>query len=366
MGRLTVALGTRRGPPGAPDLPLMYPPSLLPPVTERVLEGLPPLTFESGHRFSPLGALTAVAAFQGQEVGYPWLMGLSGGAFRACWSDEWALRMTYAAPEDLVANGARALGLEATSRVDLDLEEAWDRIQVSVDDSRPVLTCGLAGAPEFCIIYGYREEPRTLFVRSYFAGEDQGGVSFGPWVGWNYAGYGRNPLVLLEEGGDDGPSPQEALERALRFARGEGPLADRGRDLHHGLEAYRAWRRALEDVEGDLESRAFTMALNLNALLDARRTASEFLQILAAMNPDWRPGLARAAEHYGHQVTVLGQARGVLYFPLEAPDEAAPRAARDLADPDRREKYGSLLGAALEEEKLSLDWIERVLEGEGP
>ncbi|MFQ5552334.1 MAG: hypothetical protein ACE5EW_01180 [Thermoplasmata archaeon] len=329
----------------------------------KVLKDVPALSFASGQRFTPVGALKAVADFLGIDASYPWLMGISGGAFRSAWSDTWSLDMTYAAPEDLVANGARGLDLQTTSHVDLPLEEAWEKLVNRLDASLPVLSCGLAGAPEFCIVYGYRTDPQRLLVRSYFA-KDEGEIPFQPWIGWNYAGYGRNPLVLPEIGAAEKPTLEGALRRALRFARGEGPLASQleSKGLRAGLASYQAWIRALQEAEKDLESKAFNMALNLNALLDARRTASEFTQILAAMKEEWRASLGRAADHYRHQVTALGEARKILYFPREAPEEAATKAAKQLSDPALRTRYAEVLRAALEEENLSLEWIERAIE----
>ncbi|MCJ2531279.1 MAG: hypothetical protein LN413_03035 [Candidatus Thermoplasmatota archaeon] len=329
----------------------------------KVLQDVPTLSFASGQRFTPVGALKAVADFLGVEASYPWLMGMSGASFRSSWSDTWGLDMTYAAPEDLVSNGAQALGLRVESHVDLPLEEAWEKLVDRLDASLPVLSCGLAGAPEFCIVYGYREDPKRLLVRSYFA-RDEGEVPFQPWIGWNYVGYGRNPLVLPERGGVEAPSLEAALQRALRFSRGEGPLTSQleAKGLQTGIASYRAWIEALQETEDDLEGKAFNMALNLNALLDARRTASEFTQILAAMNEAWRSSLGRAADHYRHQVSALGEARNILYFPREAPEEAAMRAAEQLADPELRNRYADVLRAALEEENLSLEWIERATE----
>lgn len=330
----------------------------------KVLEDVPVLSFASGQRFTPVGALQAVADFLGIEASYPWLMGMSGASFRSSWSDTWSMDMTYAAPEDLVANGAEALGLHTESHVDLPLDEAWAKLVDRLDASLPVLSCGLAGAPEFCVVYGYQEDPRRLLVRSYFA-KDEGEVPFQPWIGWNYAGYGRNPLVLPEKGAEGIPSPEAALQRALRFAQGKGPLGSQleSKGLRSGLASYQGWIAALEETaEEDLESRAFNMALNLNALLDARRTASEFTQILAAMNEEWRSSLARAADHYRHQVTALSEARRILYFPQEAPEEAATKAAKQLAEPKLRKRYADVLRAALEEENLSLEWIERATE----
>ncbi len=328
-----------------------------------VLSGVPAISYASGERFTPMGALRAVAEFLGKDITYPWLMGISGAAFRGCWSDDWSLEMTYAAPEDVVLTGAATLGLGAENRLNESTEAVWEAIQRSLDDGLPVLSCGLAGAPEFCVVYGYGSDPRTLHVRSYFQ-KEEGKVPFQPWMGWHYGGYGRFPLVLLRSGASKEQDVHASLERSLRFSRGEGSLAKGAakRGLHFGLEAYDRWVRALSEVEGDMEGKAFNMALNLNAFLDARRTAGEYLQILAAMQKEWRTGLLRAAEHYRHQVSNLADARRVLYFPRDLPEEAASQAAADLADEKRRTAYGRYLRAAKEEERLSLEWIEKALE----
>lgn len=273
--------------------------------------------------------------------------------------------MSHAAPEDLVANGARWLGLRATNRVDMQPEEVWGAIKKSINGSMPVLSCGLAGAPEFCIIRGYDDESRRLHVLSYFQDEGQGEVPFQPWMGWNYEGYGRMPLVLLRRTQAKSPELEETLTRALRFSRGEGPLsrAAKERGIRMGLEAYDVWMESLKQAEGDLETKAFIMALNLNALLEARRTAGEFLQILAAMREDWRLPLMRASEHYRHQVSALAEARRVLYFPRGMPDEAASKASERMSDEGLRREYVRLLKLAKEEDLLSLSWIERAVEG---
>ncbi len=271
--------------------------------------------------------------------------------------------MTYSAPEDLVANGGRMSGFECTSHLNGNQDDVWESIKASIDASMPVISCGLAGAPEFCIIYGYREDPKSFHVTGYFQREAE--VPFKPWTGWNYEGYGQYPLVLLREAEEEKPPVGgECLKRALRFSRGEGPLVERGRGrgLHFGLEAYDAWVDALKDIEGDLEGKAFNMTLNLNALLDARRTAGEYLQVIAAMKEEWRKPLMRAYEHYRHQVATLAQARNFLYFPADLPEQAATKAAQELSDPRLRTSYRRLIQAAKEEEILSLEWIEKALD----
>ncbi len=311
-----------------------------------------------------MGSLRAVAEFLGMEVTYPWLMGCSGAAFRVCWSDNWSLEMTYSAPEDVVANGARAIGLSTQGLLNLSPDETWVAITESLDSSIPALSCGLAGAPEFCVIYGYEDEPQSLYVTSYF--QEEGEVPFKPWMGWNYEGYGQFPLVLLKKvEPQEGPPTEEGLRRALRFSRGEGPLVAKARQrgLHFGLEAYEAWVDALREVKGDLESPAFNMALNLTALLDARRTAGEYLQIVAAMREDLRKPLMRASEHYRHQVSALAEARRILYYMPDLPEEAASKAAARLASGPLRTDYSRCIRSARQEERLSLEWIEKALEG---
>lgn len=334
-------------------------------MSKRVLKGVPPLSFASGERFTPVGSLKAVADFLGKEVTYSWLMGVSGAAFRTCWSDRWSQEMTYAAPEDLLSNAAAAIHLGCESQLNGKSQEVWASIGKSIDSSMPLLTCGLAGAPEFGVVYGYQDEPQALFVRSYFREEEEG-VPFQSWVGWNYSGHGRYPLVLLEKGeSGEEELPLASLRRALRFSRGEGPMTTRAqeRELHLGLEAYDAWAEGLERVEGDLEGMAFNMALNLNALLDARRTAGEYLEILAAMRESWRKPLMRACDHYRHQVATLAQARNILYFPPDLPEEAARKAGTALGQGRLRRDYARLIRDAKEEELLSLEWIEQAVEG---
>ncbi len=103
------------------------------------------------------------------------------------------------------------------------------------------------------------------------------------------------------------------------------------------------------------------MALNLSGLLDARRTAGEYLQIIAAMEDERRKPLMRAYEHYRHQVSDLAEARKILYFTPDLPEEAASKAASRLADDRLRKDYSRFIRAAKHEERLSLDWIEKAL-----
>lgn len=328
-----------------------------------VLQGVPPVSYASGERFTPIGALNAVAEFLEIEATYPLLMGCSGAAFRTCWSDNWSLEMTYAAPDDLVTLGAQEIGLAAENRLNGTSSEIWEVIVESLEESLPLLSCGLAGAPEFCVIYGYATDPQSLWVTSYF--EPAAHVPYRPWMGWHYGGYGSFPLVRLRRAeAPEEPITEGCLRRALAFSRGEGPLAESGRakGLHFGLSAYDAWVHALESEEGDLESRAYNLALTLNAVTDARRTAGEFLLMLGAIRDDLRQVTSRAADHYRHQVAALAQARKLIYYPFDLGEKAAAQAATELADPERREGYARIIKAAKAEELLSLEWIEKALE----
>lgn len=336
---------------------------------EKILRGIPRLTFRQGGAFTPVGALGAVAKFLGRETSYAWLMGVSGAAFRLAWSPAWGLDMVNATPKDVVAEGARWLGLHAEHRLNDGTEVAWGHVRASIDGGIPALSCGLAGAPEFCVIAGYREGPARLLVRSYYRPEEgYAEVPFRPWQGWNFLGFGRMPLVLLRRAGepDQGSLIRTSLETALDLAHSVGPPAG-GTGLVFGLAAYDAWRRALAEGAGfaaDVGVKAYALALNLQALADARRAAGEYLQVVAALQPAWARGLRRAAEHYRHEVAVLAEARRVLPYPVELEERAEEVARKLLGDPERRQRFGDFLRTARAEDAEALEWISMTLRGE--
>ncbi len=335
-----------------------------------ILRGIPKLSFATGERFTPIGALRAVGLFRKEEVTYSLLMGVSGAAFRTAWSNDWAVDMAEFAPEDVVQNAAEWLGLATEPRLNDPLEDAWARVRESVDAGLPVLSCGLAGAPEFCVVAGYEESPNRFHVRGYFErtkGEEYASVDAKPWQGWNSLGFGRNPLVLLRPGPapDRGRLMARSLERALRFAR-LGRVDRGGRSHVVGQAAYDSWIDSLShlDTSGDLGLKAWAMASNLSAIADARRAAGEFLRILAAMKPEWSRALNRSAEHYFHLIAVLAQAQPIIGFPLGAPERAAEKAATNLADPDKRALLSKFLWSAKLEDEEALGWIHVTLHGE--
>lgn len=333
-----------------------------------VLKGIPKLGFDANERFTPIGALKAVGVWRGDEVTYSLLMGVSGAAFRTTWSPDWALDMANFAPEDLVQNGAEWLGLKAESRLNDSLDDAWSLAKKSIERDVPILSCGLAGAPEFCIVAGFDTSPRRFHVRGYFekAHEAYAPVDVRPWQGWNHLGFGKNPLVLLSEVSkpDQGRLLVRALGRALRFAK-VGRLEASGRTHLFGGAAYDGWIESLRNLDpsGDLGLKAWAMAVNLSALADARRAAAQFLRILGAMKPDWSRPLSRAAEHYGHLVSVLGQAQPVIGYPLDTPARAAEKAAANLADAQRRELFERFLWSAKQEDAEALGWVDVALHG---
>lgn len=335
-----------------------------------IVRGIPKLSFAANERFTPIGALKAVGLCRRAEVTYSILMGVSGAAFRVAWSPDWAPDMANVAPEDLVGNGAEWLGLTAEPRLNDSIDDAWARVGESVDDGMPVMSCGLAGAPEFCIVAGYEPDPRRFHVRGYFekaAGDAYSMVDVRPWMGWNDRGFGQNPLVLLTERPetDRGRLLVEALERALRFAR-VGRVEARGRAHAFGKAAYDAWIDSLRefDATGDLGLKAWAAAGNLSALADARRAAGGFLLVLAAMKPEWSRPLHRAAEHYGHLLTVLAEAQPLVGFPPDDPARAAEAAAAKLKDARHRELLTRFLWSAKQEDEEALRWIEVTLHGE--
>lgn len=343
---------------------------------EKVLAGIPRLSFARGEAYTPAGVLRGVAEYLGQDVSYAWLMGISGAAFRLAWSPDWSLDMVNVVPRDVVAQGASWLSLRAEHHLNEDPGVTWGRIKESIEEGMPVLSCGLAGAPEYCIIAGYREEPRRLQVLSYFRLEDgYAEVAFRPWQGWNFLGFGLTPLVLLRRvpEPDRGALVKASLEGALELGgyggggRQEGGKTTGPAKHFFGLAAYEAWHQSLsreEEFKARIGPKAFANALNLQALADARRAAGEYLQVVAALRPEWARGLRRAAEHYRHEVAVLAEARRLMPYPVELQERAEEVAEELLGDGERRRRFSDYIRTARAEEAEALDWISMTLRGE--
>jgi len=340
-------------------------PKIVPPVRR--------LRYGIGEDFTAIGAFRAGAESLGRKATYPWLMGVSGAAFRLYWSLDWSLDMANFVTEDVIGVAAKSVGLRAEYHMDEGDENAWSLVRQSVDSGAPLLSCGLVSPFESCLIAGYEDRPRRIYIRGYLdEGDDYTPVDFRPWYGWCHEKYGLMPMTRLSVG-DEPDIPviiRESLRRALRLAN-EGRVESGYCETHgrrhvllSGLDAYLAWAGAIqEEPEESASHRGFATALNLNQLIDARVAAQNFLLDLCNRVRPSALLLSRAAEHYAHEVLALRRAQELIPYPQATPEKAAERLERLLGDEERRTQYAGLLRTAREEDTESLGWIKKVVEG---
>ncbi len=331
------------------------------------------LRYGVGEDFTAIGALKASAESLGHQASYPWLMGISGAAFRLYWSQDWSLDMANYITQNVVGVAAESIGLLADSYMDMEAEEVWKRIRSSVDSGAPALSCGLTSPFESCIIAGYEDDPRHLLVRGYLdEGDEYSRVPFKPWFGWCHSDYGLMPISFLLPGkSPDIPLMiRQSLERALNLAsegRIESPLCKIHGTRHvivSGNDAYVAWAGAMaEKPTGDAAHRGFATSLNMNQLIDSRTAAQNYLLDLCNRVRPAALLISRAAEHYTHEILVLKRARELLPYPQATPEKAAERLERLFQDDERRGQYARLLLTAREEDVEALGWVTKVVEG---
>ena len=339
----------------------------------KMIPRLSRLRYGVGEDFTAIGALKASAKSLGHQASYPWLMGISGAAFRLYWSQDWSLDMANYITQNVVGVAAESIGLLADSHMDMDAEEAWMRIKASVDSGAPALSCGLTSPFESCIIAGYEDNPRRLLVRGYLdEGDDYSRVPFRPWFGWCHNDYGLMPLSFLHPGKDpDIPLLiRQSMECAVNLAS-EGRIESPPCSMHgtrhviiSGADAYVAWAGAMaEKPTGDAAHRGFATSLNMNQLIDSRTAAQNYLLDLCNRVRPAALLLSRAAEHYTHEILVLKRARELIPYPQATPEKAAERLDRLFQDDERREQYARFLRTAREEDIEALGWIRKVIEG---
>ncbi len=331
------------------------------------------LRYGVGEDFTPIGALRAGAETFGIKTTYPWLMGISGAAFRTYWSSDWSLDIANYVSEDVVDIAAKSIGLEMEFHLDENPDQAWELVKRSIDSHSTLISCGLVSPFESCLITGYEESPRRLYIRGYLdEGDEYPLVEFRPWFGWCHNKFGRMPLAVMKKG----TNPEiptlirESLQRALKMA-GEGRIVSEYCKTHRtrhviiaGLDAYLAWAGAIAENPGnDAVHRGFATSLNMNQLIDSRTSAQNYMLELCDRVRPSSMLLSRAAEHYAHVIHALKRARELIPYPKATPDKAAERLEKLLQDDQRREQYAKLLRTAKEEDAEALVWIRKAYKG---
>jgi hypothetical protein len=298
------------------------------------------------------GALAGVLRALGEPSATPWVMGISGLAFRL------ALPLSG---EELAEPGADAcIDIERAARLirhlgrKVETVHAWPnspiyakrraeavkRIHTCIDRGVPAIVYDLH-LPQFGLVLGYDDKAGAWQVATVMSGQYGGTLALGRWPVPERPG----PVLAVLLGGREKVDQRYAVAESLRFAVDYAAHGD-PRDpsgAAHGLAAYTRWAEAF--ARGEPVS-APGNALLVQMLQSARRDAAAFLRGDASRLLSGAAGpLARAASAYDAEVLALS--RMVTMFPFPSGGDPASPAARVVATAALREAL------AREQEALS-------------
>lgn len=287
----------------------------------RVLQGLSRGAQGAVELHSPISALAVVLRTFGLHVDYSELMCLGGPAFRAVWGENWSESSPFTYNEDAIANIATMQGFSATTKSYVDEDEAWRTISQSIDSGMPLLTCGIRRLADWAVIVGYEDNPRRLLFLDMVGEQNQPvKTDFASWSGWTYSGHSKLPLTILKRIGkvtDSMTALKMTLERAVRIANEPAfkvREVDGSHGLYHsGIEAYRQWAEdamsmAVGTDEEGLDRRLHISLDNIKALIDARQTATAYLERIKRRGSRQIHDAAIAIDRFGREVVALEEA----------------------------------------------------------
>jgi len=305
------------------------------------------------------GALASALRVSERPLGYEDLMGLTALAFRVRWCNDrtktqWCPSCAIGEMPDEIAAARKLTGWELafewTEAKARDNDTLRKRLVAEIDAGRCVLA--YPANWNVGVIYGYADSGKQVLLRDYARPEEDD-------VRLPVEKLGPMRIYLGKL--IDAPAPREGLKQALTTAvtnwkrtRHDGGLP--GREYFYGEAAFEAWIADLRryddlDAAGQKALRALDPWV-FRSLLDARRTASKFLDdwsILVA--GEAREALQRAAEQYGKLTTLLEPLRE---------QKKRPEAEQDWS-PAARDKQAAALAKARALDAAAVAEIEKAL-----
>ncbi len=309
------------------------------------------------HRVTLGGALGGLLEFAGRDLPQPYLMGVTGHAFRLT-SDvvfspsgpvELNFHEVFPLWENVGAWFRRVAAKPADQDFDAVREDALHRIRESVDQGRPAIVYDLLNVPEYGLVVGY--EGDRLACLTLTNPEEPAWMEAAEWPPQAHASFTRAEVIQLL---DLAPAfdARRAEVQSLRFAVDHfWAPASRDMWLQHGKNAYEFWAAVLGSampLHGPEAGMGHTY--NVMHLHRARRDAAVYLGELAGKYPE-AASLQGAAKAYAEVAAILEEGTRVAPFPGQGLAESA-ELRRTLADCIKR---------AMAAERRGIDEIERAL-----
>ena len=255
----------------------------------------------------------------------------------------------------------------------IDEAEARRRIIASIDAGRPVMSHGIVGPPETCLITGYDDGGDVVIGWSFFqyGPETTQGVEFEPngmfrKRDWYPAAWDLFALGERGEPVDPKTVRRRSLEWAVKVVRTKETRDGR---TNNGLAAYDAWIEHLlrdEDItpdgaapEGSPDSPFSVHDDAVGTLAEGRHYAGEYLKRIAQEEPSMAPHLLEAADCYKQIHDLMWKVWGCV-----GGNGRSPEHVRAFADPDARRRIVELLREAKRLDEQAIEDIEAALEAD--
>ena len=246
---------------------------------KKILENIDRLGWGKGIECTFFGSLDAALRFMGEQVDYPYLMGVSAAAFRLRFHQpEWCASSPDAALDGTYPEAAmKAVGYEGEFIVRMvpgekAIEKMFQLIKEEIDSGKPMLAIGLTRFPDWGIIAGY--EGRKILCRTYYdKGEEYSVAEEFPWI-----------MFRMRKKEEPPPSQEENVINSIKLAveMAYTPFIER---YANGLTAYDVWIKDLENEEMFSKMNRKELFIHwhingwiYNSLYDARNAAVEYLK----------------------------------------------------------------------------------------
>lgn len=325
--------------------------------------------------------MRAVMEYLGHpEYDYIHFVGVTGAGFFLNWKDGWhgdnpaiywmvpyeehlklfeyAFDSTGYAMDLAILKGDGAIGPD----------EARQLLRANLDAGRPVLSHGVVGPPETCILTGYDDDGATAIGWSFFQGmPDCQPDGTEPNGMFRQADWEARAFDLFQFGERGEPTAPEVWRRrslawAVKVVRTQVTWGGR----HNGLAAYDAWcEHLLRDDEidaaqtvpdGSSDSPFAVHSDAVGVVAESRHYVSEYLLRMVQEDERMRPWLLPAAGCYAREHDLMWEVWGLAGGPNRTPEHAAR-----FADPAVRRKMVSRIQEARREDEMAIGFIERAL-----
>lgn len=324
-------------------------PDLKPDPDAKLIRDVPNLGWDRMNTF--MGALDAIEQKLGDKVGYAYLCGVSGAAFRTQFFDTWC----PSSPDPTLGYDAgtatlKALGFDATwlhvSQDGKNEPQIRAAIRKSIDAGMPVLGIDMSGMPEWGIIIGYQKNGDELLCHTYYDKHKLFEVAqkFPFAVG-----------ILKRQG--RAPDEDASIKRGFGIVA-ENLAATKYGQYYSGLTGLNKWIDRLQfDDFTKLDSAQLANVVQTNywvfqRLISDRETGIEYLSMVALKMPKLAPKLSDLAALYQQEVAALDPITG------ELPSSESVRPGWQWPKVDRDKEIAALVCARVFEEQTLPTWKE--------